>query len=113
MYTMYTTYMPQVHTYIRNEDMELWKSLPNKSEFIHNALNGFDLRKDYTEKLTAKIDKSPILNIPNLITADKLESIEPTLAPCCKKASPCRQWKYNELNQTYVNTLTGEVKEVM
>lgn len=31
--------MPQVTVYIRAEDMEAWKGVAKKSEFIHNALN--------------------------------------------------------------------------
>ena len=31
--------MPQVTVYIRQEDLEKWKALQGKSEFLHNALN--------------------------------------------------------------------------
>lgn len=31
--------MPQVTVYIRAEDMDAWKAIEKKSEFIHNALN--------------------------------------------------------------------------
>lgn len=31
--------MPQITTYIRVGDLDKWKTLENKSEFIHNALN--------------------------------------------------------------------------
>ena len=30
--------MPQVTVYIREEDIELWRGVIKKSEFIHNAL---------------------------------------------------------------------------
>jgi hypothetical protein len=30
--------MPRVTQYIREEDMDKWKAIKNKSEFIHNAL---------------------------------------------------------------------------
>lgn len=30
--------MPQVTVYIREEDLETWKGIVKKSEFIHNAL---------------------------------------------------------------------------
>lgn len=32
--------MPQVTVYIREEDIELWKAVEKKSEFIHSALRG-------------------------------------------------------------------------
>lgn len=31
--------MPNVTTYIRKDDMELWAACPNKAELIHNALH--------------------------------------------------------------------------
>lgn len=31
--------MPTLPIYIRVDDLEKWKALTNKSEFIHNALN--------------------------------------------------------------------------
>jgi len=39
--------MPQVTVYIRDDDLELWKSVEKKSEFIHNALNGGYIRMAY------------------------------------------------------------------
>jgi hypothetical protein len=43
--------MPQVTVYVRVGDLEKFKALPNKSEFIHNALageGGDTLRKDWS-----------------------------------------------------------------
>jgi len=34
--------MPQVTVYIRNEDLDKWKSIVKKSEFIHESLNLFN-----------------------------------------------------------------------
>jgi hypothetical protein len=31
--------MPQVTVYIRNEDIEKWRAIEQKAEFIHDALN--------------------------------------------------------------------------
>lgn len=33
--------MPNVTQYIRKGDIEKWNAIPNKSEFIHNALNSY------------------------------------------------------------------------
>jgi hypothetical protein len=30
--------MPTLSVFIRKDDVEKWKALPNKSEFLHNAL---------------------------------------------------------------------------
>ena len=32
--------MPQVTVYIRNEDLDKWKAVEKKTEFMHEALNG-------------------------------------------------------------------------
>jgi hypothetical protein len=37
--------MPQVTVYIREEDLELWKAVEKKSQFIHMALRGNDIPK--------------------------------------------------------------------
>ena len=31
--------MPKVTVYVRNEDLDKWKAVEKKTEFIHNALN--------------------------------------------------------------------------
>jgi len=31
--------MPQVTVYVREEDLDSWKAISKKSEFIHNAIN--------------------------------------------------------------------------
>lgn len=33
--------MPTVPVYIRVEDLDKWKALESKAEFVHNALNSF------------------------------------------------------------------------
>lgn len=30
--------------------------------------------------------------------------------PCCQKPAPCKHWKFNDIEQHWVNELTGEVK---
>lgn len=48
--------MPQVTVYIRKEDMERWKKIDKKSEFIHNALNPITLKNKQLSKLPAKVN---------------------------------------------------------
>lgn len=51
--------MPRVTQYIRDEDFDKWKAVPNKSEFIHNALNPIFGQPIITKRSTAnKIMKS-------------------------------------------------------
>jgi len=55
--------MPQVTFYLRKEDLDKWKSLSKKAEFIHNALN------NVATLPTQRIVK-PI--VPGLVTAADL-----------------------------------------
>lgn len=32
--------------------------------------------------------------------------------PCCEMASPCKHWIFDGLGSTYMNTLTGELKDL-
>ena len=44
--------MPQVTVYVRSEDLEKWKAVEKKSEFIHKALNfeqGIPTSRKYRE----------------------------------------------------------------
>lgn len=55
--------MPHANVWIRKQDYELWQEIPNKSEFISNALKGVvptisemreeteTYKKDYNDKL--------------------------------------------------------------
>lgn len=36
--------MPQITAYLRVEDIELWKAIPSKSQFLHDALNSRSAR---------------------------------------------------------------------
>jgi len=78
--------MPQVHTYIRAEDMEKWRALPNKSEFIHNALNKVDhppspshikVPSPPKEEVVAKIKPVKGLKITKKVGDVEVEVISP------------------------------------
>jgi len=59
--------MPQVTVYIREDDLELWKSIKKKSEWIHNYLE-FDMRKT---QLKEDIDQPKDFNPPFIMEFDK------------------------------------------
>ena len=61
--------MPQVTVYIRQDDLEAWKSIEKKSEFMHTVLNYFSGSVGPSQSRT-------IPNIPGVTTADKIA--EPT-----------------------------------
>ena len=112
--------MPQVTVYIREEDLEKWKAIPKKAEFVHHAIN--------LEHVQEKIDKHPEANIveTNEHTVVK-ESFEQFLEdyskpgtrpphpiygyPCCHKEAPCKHWAWDELQSIWTNTLTGDTRD--
>lgn len=50
--------MPQQTVYIRNDDMEKWKSLPNKAEFISNHLNNRQVFAMHRDQVDREIKKA-------------------------------------------------------
>lgn len=61
--------MPQVTVYIREDDLESWKKIEKKSEFISNALNARDfLKQNYPEGLPVKKPiATPMEKIKNIV----------------------------------------------
>lgn len=51
--------MPQVTVYIREEDMNLWRGISKKSEFIHSALNGLSSNGRTADFDSANLGSSP------------------------------------------------------
>lgn len=77
--------MPQVTVYIRKEDIESWKSVDKKSEFIHNALKG---------NKTLGMDKSVRVPIPRKLTSDiPLDITQMEDKPKSTASSLCSHWK--------------------
>ena len=60
--------MPQVHVYIRNDDMDAWKALDNKSQFIHDALQANqeprNLHMDTVIRPDLRPEQPPVINTP-------------------------------------------------
>lgn len=56
--------MPKVTVYIRNEDIDKWKSIEHKTLFIHNALN--------EQKVTVPFHVKP----PKFIIPDQIKHKE-------------------------------------
>lgn len=78
--------MPQVTFYLRIEDLDKWKNLNNKAEFIHNALND--------------IKTTPAIVKPKPVTQSKIDSIKQLvpgmltaadLAPKIEERGVCRK----------------------
>ena len=70
--------MPQVTVYIRQEDIELWKGVIKKSEFMHNALEHLSTYDGAPIVLreTLPATRTPIDELkmnPGIFTADELK----------------------------------------
>lgn len=72
--------MPQVHLYIRNEDVEKWKALPNKSEFVHNALNSVTAKDVADISLSGRVklydEIKPIKTLTPIVTEKIKQQLE-------------------------------------
>jgi len=73
--------MPQVTVYVRDEDLDRWKSIKRKSEFIHQALNegvsqaGVSPISDKQPTVVSRPEIKPTIPvIAGLTTANKLKS---------------------------------------
>ena len=119
MYTyMYIyTYM-QATIYIRPEDEEAWKNVPNKSQWVHEGLNrGLVTIPAKNTPITTqhiRINNTPINKNEFHKIATDLESssVRPVIGkPCCYKRAPCVHWERDELVEKWRNKLTGEERE--
>lgn len=104
--------MPQRSVYIREEDEQKWKELPNKAEFIHNALNGVEVITKFER------GKEPVHSVDggeNYLPKEEFvpKPHDPLLGyPCCQKSKPCKHWHFDGETSTWTNELTGATKEV-
>jgi hypothetical protein len=69
--------MPQVTVYIRQEDIEAWKGVHRKSEFMHNALEHLSTYDGAPIVLREILPATPshieqLTKIPGVTTASKL-----------------------------------------
>lgn len=101
--------MPQVFFYLRNEDVDLWKALDKKSEFIHNALN----RETFsTPIVTTRTNAERIVEaVQDSPRFTPKPPDHQTGYPCCQGKTPCKHWQWSTEKTAYVNTLTGETRE--
>lgn len=68
--------MPHANVWIRKGDMDKWDAIDNKSEFIHNALNGVGGTYTIKQPAKQKVSISELKKIPGVTTADELEEIK-------------------------------------
>lgn len=116
MYTyMYIyTYM-QATIYIRPEDEEAWKNVPNKSQWVHEGLNRglvtIPAKNTPVATQHIRIDSTPVgENAFHKLATDKVSSsIRPDTVPaCCTAKKRCKHWEFNSDTGEWVNYINGE-----
>lgn len=70
--------MPQVTVYVREEDIEKWRAIEHKSQFLHDAIHGTVIGKDFETKQDVRDFVSPpkIRPLAEVIEDDPLADLE-------------------------------------
>jgi hypothetical protein len=92
----------QATIYIRPEDEEAWKNIPNKSQWVHEGLS--------TGFVTVPAKNTPVATQHTPIPAGEPNSHLPLA--CCTLKDPCKHWFYNSNRQVWKNKISGEEREV-
>lgn len=109
--------MPQVFVYVRNDDLDRWRAVERKSEFLHLALNRLPSPGFSEEPVKPRV-VLPIsggVAIPGVVTGAAFVPKPPdpeTGYPCCLGKRPCKHWQWDGNKSAYVNSLTGKEREV-
>ena len=89
--------MPHANVWIRKQDYDKWEKLPNKSEFISNALRGEKLEAVYIEEEPSN-DKIAFDAFNGANTKDFARTLT------CKDGHPSRDGKYcSNIKCSYFN----------
>lgn len=118
--------MPQVTVYVRSEDLESWKNIEKKSEWLHNQLAGAGTSSptlpQYGMRAPVRSTNVPIEKIisalggktvqePDAKEQALLDSL-PVVPGCCLLKTPCKHWLWSGEQMAYVNTISGEIRSV-
>lgn len=103
--------MPTIPVYIRKEDYP--KFLEKYSpEWLHEKLNEGMVtsitRQDTYPKMATKLADE----LDNKVIQNAVSHPTDEMA-CCKNRQPCRHWIWDGVAQTYTNSISGRVVEVV
>lgn len=126
--------MPQVTVYVRDEDLDKWKAIQRKSEFVSNAINGLSSNGRTEGFEPSYLGSSPSepakrVGYSNLFPSEVSSDVRPDIKiasegkpwnsagvdmtpACCLNKKPCKHWSWDGVNSQYVNLITGEIKPV-
>lgn len=97
--------MPHANVWIRKQDYDKWEKLPNKSEFISNALRGEKLEAVYIEETVTDqvaVVKKPIKRVDQM-TNDEI-AVAAFNGLTCKDGHPSKDGKYcSNIKCSYFN----------
>jgi hypothetical protein len=103
---------------LSDEAIAILESKPNASRFVEDLIlkggegisRGEAMILDRLEKLELQNKSAPEIAA---ITGQALH-IPPinVLPPCCFGKSPCKHWAYDGLKEAYVNSISGEIKDI-
>lgn len=113
--------MPDVKVYVRQENVEKWQSIHNKSEWLNTLLANSGDTSNYGREIDMAVGEmvtvlSEDLDEFNQFKKDySLPGVRPPHPiygyPCCHKEIPCKHWHHRELEGDWDNELTKETKE--
>lgn len=95
--------MPQVTVYVREEDLDAWKAIQRKSEFLSNAINGVSSNGRTTGFEPVNPGSSPGSPAKDWISAGTM-----TPGCCLDKKNKCKHWEWDGLGSKYINKNTKE-----
>lgn len=104
-----------ITTYIRKEDEDKWNAIPNKSLWLHHALNGTAQLAELPTVLTDEKPDNMDDPFEQFLKDYSLPGTKPPHPeygyPCCHKDSPCKHWQWDGVIGAYVNQLTKKERE--
>ena len=117
-------YMKTITLRLSDELVEMLNTLPNKSDFIRQAIEtAFNKNEEPGNKYLSKDEVIELIRL-GLATSNKNVTLNSntfvprppdpeTGYPCCTKQTPCKHWTWDNSIPAWVNSLTGKTKEIV
>lgn len=113
--------MPTISIFIRKDDLPKWQAIPNKSEWLHNALVANPVNDIVQAGREALKQAESTLKDADLKGLGPITQPQPFVPkppdpelgyPCCQSRTyRCKHWEWDGTRGNWVNTLTGKELE--
>lgn len=109
----------QATVFIRKGNEKKWLAVHNKSDWINTLLDNSSDTSSYGK--TIDTPAGPAITVLSETTAPSRATPHPFVPkspdpnngyPCCNLKKPCKHWTYDGDHAQWVNTITGNTKEV-